>query len=430
MADNGILNFLNSPAGQGILSGIATTLAGGGRTAAGNVGRGVLGALGGYSNAQDNILQRQQAEQRTKLFDAQMQGYQAEADARKAATERQQAQQNYLGSIGQVTSPRLDAQPNQLDPFKAVSLGIPVDTIKTLANAKNLGKSAIKDYKEVRMPDGSVQIVGFDEFGNQQNTGAAPYKAPEIRDFGGYVGGIDPISGQVSRYGNKSVSPDAAASNAVAWANVRNAQDRLAFDKEKDNQSVTYQQDSQGNLIALPTKIRAGGGQVAPVPVMAGGAQVQGKGGAKAAFGQQYEQLNSVLGEIRSLIPQATASGAGKQADAAANYFGFSTPGADAAAKLDTYGGWLTSTVPRFEGPQSDKDTMQYRVMAGDVANRSLPASQRLKSLEALVNFMDNKAKGYGIAAPERGTSQSGAPGGLPSQEAIAAELAKRRGGQ
>lgn len=60
MADNGILNFLNSPAGQGILSGIATTLAGGGRTAAGNVGRGLLGGLSGYNNAQDNQLQAQQ----------------------------------------------------------------------------------------------------------------------------------------------------------------------------------------------------------------------------------------------------------------------------------------------------------------------------------------------------------------------------------
>lgn len=57
---NGILSFLNSPIGQGILSGVATGLAGGGRTAQGNVGRGLLGALSGYNGAQDNQLQAEQ----------------------------------------------------------------------------------------------------------------------------------------------------------------------------------------------------------------------------------------------------------------------------------------------------------------------------------------------------------------------------------
>lgn len=232
MAEGGLLDFFKSPEGQGLLGVVAGAMSGNG-SARQNIGRGLLSGIGAYGNAQDNLIQQQAATQRNKLFDAQMQNYQAEADARRLAAERQQQQQNYLGSIGKVTSPVAGAQPNQLDPFKAISLGIPVDTVKTLANAKNLGKSAIKDYKEVRMPDGSVQIVGFDEYGNQQNTGAQPFKAPEFRDLGGKQVALDPVTLKPVWTGSKTMTPGEAAANAVARGNLAVSQQRLAFDREQ-----------------------------------------------------------------------------------------------------------------------------------------------------------------------------------------------------
>lgn len=55
----GLLDFLNSPAGQGLLGMAAGTLAGGGRTAGQNIGRGLLTGLSAYGGAQDQQRQEQ-----------------------------------------------------------------------------------------------------------------------------------------------------------------------------------------------------------------------------------------------------------------------------------------------------------------------------------------------------------------------------------
>lgn len=388
---DGFWGLLSSPAGQGLLAAGLGAL--GGRTALGGISRGGLLGLNVYNQAKQGALDEQRMQKQDQLFDMQMQ-------QRQQAQEQALARQNYLSSIGQVTSPVAGAQPNQFDPMKYISLGGSVEEAKNLASSGNWGKAAVKDYKEVRMPDGSVQIVGFDEFGNRQNTGAAPYKAPEFRDLGGQQVAIDPVSLKPVWTGKKTMTPDGAASNAVAWANVGVARDRLNLDRardQRDSQAVTYQQDAQGNLIALPTKVSPGTKNVSPVPVTAGGSQVMGKGAPAAAFGQQYSMVKDAAQQARQLIPKATSSGLGEARDKVASFFGQSTDAADAAAKLDVIGGWITSTVPRFEGPQSDKDVMQYKAMAANVANRGLPASQRLQALDALEKFMDSKAATYGI---------------------------------
>jgi hypothetical protein len=248
MAGNGLLDFLNTPEGQGLLAAGFGGLAGARRGQPINsMGRAGLAGLQGYTSAQDQQQKLVQDAQRTKLFDMQVQQHQASLAQAQKAQEQAGMRQNYIGGMGQVTSPKIGAAPNQFDPMRWLGMGGSVEDAKALAGAGNWGKSAIKDYKEVRTPDG-VQIVGFDEFGNQRQTGATPYKAPEVRDFGGYVGGIDPITGQVSKYGNKSMSPDAVASNQVAWANVGTARDRLNFDKQgkaefKDGQWVMPPKD-------------------------------------------------------------------------------------------------------------------------------------------------------------------------------------------
>ncbi len=294
---NGLLDFFSSPVGQGLLGSVAAGLAGGGQNVRQNIGRGLLGGLGTYNAAQDNLIQQQRAAQQGKLFDAQMQSYQTEAEARKQAIAQKQAQQDYLESIGKVTSPRIGAQPNQLDPFKAVSLGIPVDTIKTLANAKNLGKNAIKDYKEVRMPDGSVQIVGFDEYGNRQDTGATPFKAPEFRDLGGKQVALDPVTLQPVWNGAKTMTPGEIAADRRAGEAAR-----------RDAQAVTYQQDADGNFVALPSKIQPGS-VVRGLPVVSGpgltplrGAQrdsklTEGEGKATLYLGQM-QSASKTLDEL------------------------------------------------------------------------------------------------------------------------------------
>jgi hypothetical protein len=127
------------------------------------------------------------------------------------------------------------------------------------------------------------------------------------------------------------------------------------------------------------------------------------------------DQLKAGIDAARELIPKATASGAGALADKTAAFFGKSTEGADAAAQLDTLAGWMTSNVPRMQGPQSDKDVLLYRQMAGDVSNRSLPASRRLAALDTLEKLQSKYAdinQAGGTQAPTK------AGGGVPNTNA------------
>lgn len=58
---------------------------------------------------------------------------------------------------------------------------------------------------------------------------------------------------------------------------------------------------------------------------------------------------------------------------------------ADAALKI--FGEKLTAFVPRFEGPQSDKDTASYRIAAGDVGNANKPISTRLAAVDSMIEL-------------------------------------------
>ena len=230
----GLLDFISSPAGQGLLAAGFGALAGRG-TRAQAIGQGGLAGLLAYGQATDGQRQaerqRMMDERQNEMFGWQRSAYQQQQESARKAHEQQAAQQTYLGSLGKITSPRIDAQPNQADPRQMLGLGFSPEFISTYMNAGNLGKAKIKDFKEIRNPDGSVSVVGFDEFGNVTNTKQTPFKAPDVRDFGGYVGGIDPITGKVSNYGQKTMSEAERDASARGWASVNQSGQRLALDK-------------------------------------------------------------------------------------------------------------------------------------------------------------------------------------------------------
>jgi hypothetical protein len=47
--------------------------------------------------------------------------------------------------------------------------------------------------------------------------------------------------------------------------------------------------------------------------------------------------------------------------------------------------------VPRFEGPQSDKDTQSYKEAAGQLANTSLPNEIRKEAGKTVLRLMKNR---------------------------------------
>jgi hypothetical protein len=68
--------------------------------------------------------------------------------------------------------------------------------------------------------------------------------------------------------------------------------------------------------------------------------------------------------------------------DMAGRLIGYAPPGAREAAQLEAVGGALVAKMPRMEGPQSDFDVQNYRAMAGQVGDKTLPIATRKAALD------------------------------------------------
>lgn len=109
---------------------------------------------------------------------------------------------------------------------------------------------------------------------------------------------------------------------------------------------------------------------------------------------QQGRDLGLAITELEKvtkdggLIDQSTGSGAGRAIDIGAGIIGKATPGAIAIAKLKPVADMALKMVPRFEGPQSDKDTASYKEAAGQLADASLPNEIRKEAGREVLRLM------------------------------------------
>ena len=109
----------------------------------------------------------------------------------------------------------------------------------------------------------------------------------------------------------------------------------------------------------------------------------------------------------KDLLPKATGSGFGAMRDKGAALFGKTTEGAQNAAKLKVIAGKLVAAVPKFSGPQSDKDVQLYREMAGQVGDDTLPYETRQAALETVIALQSAEADRRKLIS---GSNQSQAP--------------------
>lgn len=298
--------FLNTPGGMGLLSAVAAGLAGARRGQPLNsLGAGLLGGVHGYNQAQEQQMQQKFSEQRGKLFDAQMQDYQAQADLRKADALKRQNQMAYmsqfqgdspgpapvqLGSstafgapvssqFGMVDTPnvtqsasaqRPPASNGKADPRRMLELGFDPKFVEAYMGSDTLGMPEVARTLESQDAQGNKITLQFDKFGRPVGDGVQGYTAPVQVDLGGRVQFVKPQAGVGFA---KSMTPGEVAAD-------RRAGERLRFDKEQSAQNVTYQQDANGNFVALPTK-SAPGAVVRGAPVVSGPGMtpLQGKGG-------------------------------------------------------------------------------------------------------------------------------------------------------
>jgi hypothetical protein len=206
----------------------------------------------------------------------------------------------------------------------------------------------------------------------------------------------------------------------------RTAQGQLAVAQQRlaqEAQGVTYQQDAQGNLVALPSRLPAGGAPVARPVTGEGGAPVKGKLSpfaekTAAQRAQMSTDLNFAIKELGNLtkdgglIDQSTGSGAGRLIDIGAGFVGQATPGAIAIGKIAPVADLALKMVPRFEGPQSDKDTASYKEAAGQLADPTLPTKIRKEAGKTVLRLMQQRKNQFAtsdMAAEGTGPAPAGA---------------------
>ena len=100
-------------------------------------------------------------------------------------------------------------------------------------------------------------------------------------------------------------------------------------------------------------------------------------------------KLHKVAGEIEQTLPKAHGSGIGNIMGGIANFVGYESDQNAADAKLKVLSDKLLKAVPRFSGPQSDKDVQSYKEAAGSIGDPSLPMNGRMAALQTIKDLND-----------------------------------------
>lgn len=389
----GLLDYLGTPEGQGLLSAAFGGLAGARRGQPLNsLGRAGLSGLSGYADATDRQTQADQLAKRNQLFDFQLRAAQgAETDRATARARELSAQQAMIqqltpvsaidaNSASGITGPRPEALAvvGQTPAFNARTLiarGVPTETVKSLAESPNWGRAKLGTDLVYRDDSGNEVTQQRTELGDNVGLPMRRYHAPITIDQGPKLSLVDPDTGIPRVIFAKSATPDAQLSAGITQRGqditANTAANRLAFDRENTG-GVEYKTDGNGDTFAVPTKPK-GSGPIQPTPVNMPNKNTKNANDALA-----------IIDEAKALIPDATGSYLGTGADQAARVFGFSTDGAQSTAKLKALEGALMLKQPRMEGPQSDKDAALYRQMAGQIGDPTVPNETKLAALDAI----------------------------------------------
>jgi hypothetical protein len=151
--------------------------------------------------------------------------------------------------------------------------------------------------------------------------------------------------------------------------------------------------NNPGKFLQVDANQYRGGGANAPGVI--GGARPSAAAEKVAAqkvqlgkdLGFAITQLDEVTKD-GGLIDQSTGSGAGRLVDIGAGFVGKATPGAIAIGKLAPIADLVLKMGPRFEGPQSDKDTKSYKEAAGQLADPTLPTEIRKAAGKTVLRLM------------------------------------------
>jgi hypothetical protein len=195
---------------------------------------------------------------------------------------------------------------------------------------------------------------------------------------------MESISGTTAERQQKQLEETQRHNKAMEALSAR----RESTDKNKVANTVT---DDQGNVTfynAYGEKLRTelNAGKRSPTLIK----QEQ----AEKNLSRDIDRTTKELAEITKdggLIDQSTGSGAGRLADISARFVGRATEGDIAITKLKPIADMVLKMVPRFEGPQSDKDTQSYKEAAGQLSDPSLPTTLRKEAGKTILRLMKER---------------------------------------
>lgn len=105
--------------------------------------------------------------------------------------------------------------------------------------------------------------------------------------------------------------------------------------------------------------------------------------------GSNAVSTKGMLDIAEPLIDVATGSATGAAADKVAAFFGRATTGAEAIAQLQVLQASLMTSMPRMEGPQSDRDVDLYRQAAGQIGDPNVPGPIKKAALQTIRQLQD-----------------------------------------
>lgn len=225
--------------------------------------------------------------------------------------------------------------------------------------------------------------------------------------------------------------PSANVRDALWYANATDEQKKAfdamrqggAADPKKVAQTVA---DAAGNTRFF----NAYGEEITPTSGAGAPTKVQGKPSATfektAALRQQLmADIDRTIPELEEitkdggLIDQSTGSGIGRGVDWMARGVGIGTSGDIAISRLKPIADMVLKMVPRFEGPQSDKDTRSYNEAAGQLADPSMPTDTRKQAGREILRIMKvRKGQFVSLAMANEGLAAQEAKGAAPESPA------------
>lgn len=202
-----------------------------------------------------------------------------------------------------------------------------------------------------------------------------------------------------------------ATDTTAATADKNRAQDAQQFSQSQQlnewlakNKPIGTEMGNDGYMYAIypgGKGVRISDERGTPIQAQPKGAGANSTAAAQNEERQRISRVNAVLDEIQGILPDATASYAGRGIDLLARGVGFATSGDIATGKLGTLGGQLVALMPKMSGPQSDKDVAMYKQMAGKLDDPTVPLQVRQAALET-IRSLNNK---YAEMNAQKGTT-------------------------